>query len=126
MEWKEWIARKYLEWRGDKIGSDGSISAFSRWLGVSQKTVNSWINEGVVPRSASTINLLVARFGGEVYDVLDLRPPAEPLDPDLRELHLLNELLKQIPPEKFDDLALVIRAWALDQGITIVDSDKKE
>lgn len=88
--------------------------------------MNDWLQAGgKKPTSAKAINALVTRFGGEVYDVLDLRPPAEPLDPDLRELHILMEMLKQIPPEKFKDLSLAIYAWARSEGIQIVDFKKE-
>lgn len=74
MDWKEWIATKYLDWRGDKIGIGGSVSAYSRYVGVKQQVMNSWLNEGKKPESAKNINALVAHYGGEVYDVLGITP----------------------------------------------------
>lgn len=116
MEWQEWITAKYVEWRGDEIGKKGSISAFARWLGVSQKTVNSWINEGVIPRSASTINLLVSRFGGEIYDVLGIAP-AEAVELAMDNLTAaLIDMIRQLTPEQKRQVLENLRQMTEEQG----------
>lgn len=45
MEFKDWITKKYLDWRGDAIGRDRSIKKFSDFIGVSQPLMSRWMNE---------------------------------------------------------------------------------
>lgn len=127
MDFNEWIAQKYLEWRGDAIGREGSVSAFSRWIGVPQSLMNDWLQAGgKKPTSAKTINALVARFGGEVYDVLGITPPISIEDENMQALQEIAELLKDIPRDRHGDLVFAVRAWAAEHGYTIVDTHPKE
>lgn len=76
MTFQEWITKKYLEWRGDRVGRGSGTTHFARWLTVSHALVSQWINDGAKPESSKIINKLVAKYGAEVYDVLKLtRPP---------------------------------------------------
>lgn len=107
------------------MGRGGSVSAFARWVGVKQQVMNSWINEGAIPDAAKSINALVDRFGGEVYDILNLTPPIDVESTDIQALQQLAEILKDIPRDRHGDLVFAVRAWATEQGYTIVDLDKK-
>lgn len=98
-----WITQKYVEWRGDAIGNERSITDFARMIGVTQQLMNTWMS-GATPKSLKSIQALVLIFGDEVYDVLGLeRPaPAEPdippgVPPDMRETYLrdLEEFVDQ-------------------------------
>lgn len=125
MNWQDWITGKYLDFRGNQMGRGGSVSAFARWVGVKQQVMNSWINEGAIPDAAKSINALVDRFGGEVYDILNLTPPIDVESTDIQALQQLAEILKDIPRDRHGDLVFAVRAWATEQGYTIVDLDKK-
>ena len=79
MEFSEWITRKYVEWRGDKVGNDGSIVNFAAQFNASQQIVSGWMKKnGYVPKSKKYVDALVKKYGSEVYDVLGLDRPAVP------------------------------------------------
>jgi hypothetical protein len=76
MEFSEWLTQKYIEWRGDAIGNNRSISDFAQMVGVSQPTMSFWMKRGgKIPRAKDSIQHLVNAFGFEVYDVLGLPKP---------------------------------------------------
>ena len=123
-EFSEWITGKYLEWRGDKIGREGTVSAFARYVGVDQSIMSYWMSGRNTPDSAKSINMLVSRFGGEVYDVLDITPAVNVEEEDIKTLQQLAEILRKIPREKHNGLIFAVRAWAATEGITIDDSNE--
>lgn len=71
---KEWINKKFIDWRGAKTGQEGSLAEFARMVGVSHQVMTGWIYRGVVPKSHRTIQKLILAFDGEVYDILDIDP----------------------------------------------------
>jgi transcriptional regulator with XRE-family HTH domain len=73
-----------------------SLDAFAEYLGVSRPLVSYWL-KGTKP-NLENVRLLAAKFGPEVYDVLELSRP----DPYLQKI---NELWDRIPPEKQQKLA---------------------
>jgi hypothetical protein len=77
VEFHDWITQKYIQWRGDAIGRERSIKEFAEdHLGVSQSLMSQWMKKGgKTPRSQATIGKLVAVYGTEVYNVLDIEPP---------------------------------------------------
>lgn len=80
VKFNEWITRKYVEWRGDAIGHERSVTEFADYVGVSQQLMSDWMKpKGKRPRSQVTIGKLVAVFGNEVYEVLDKQPEDENL-----------------------------------------------
>lgn len=124
MRFDEWITQKYIEWRGDAIGREGSVSAFARWVDVPQSLMVDWMQEnGKVPRSAKAINALVSRFGGEVYDVLGITPAVDIETENAQALQEIDAILKEIPRNKHAELTFAVRAWAVSQGY-IVDKKK--
>ena len=66
---RDWINRKYREWRGDKIGREGGVSAYARYINVSQQVMDGWLR-GTVPQDETNILLLYDKYGDEVYEIL--------------------------------------------------------
>lgn len=119
-----WIAHKYIDWRGDKIGREGTVSAFARWVGVTQSTMSYWMSGNNTPDSAASINALVARFGGEVYDVLGIIPPSNDVI-TLTTLQEVANILKDIPLERQFDAVFALRAWSRQQGYNASDDHEQ-
>lgn len=92
VNYKEWITQKYVEWRGNAVGRERSITDFAEYIGVSQQLMNDWLNKGKKPRSQETIGKLAAIYGDEVYGVLGGRPKDDVLGQ-------LMKLYYQIPEE---------------------------
>ncbi len=77
MDFYDWIKKKYSDWSGGKK----SENQFAVYIGISQATLNAWMNKTRgIPTSKKIINKLVERYGDEVYDVLGLTRP------DIRDL----------------------------------------
>lgn len=76
MEFEEWINDKFLEWRGN---TRKGVTEFSEFIGVSQQTMNGWLNNHVIPKSHKNINQLYEKYGYEIYDILGLPRPYPPL-----------------------------------------------
>jgi transcriptional regulator with XRE-family HTH domain len=95
MEFWEWMTQKYIDWRGNAVGHERTISEFAKKLGVSQSLMSQWMKRGgKVPNSAKHINSLIEEYGSEVYDVLGLpRPKEKSTDEKYEELlSILDEL----------------------------------
>ena len=92
---KEWINKKFIDWRGAKTGQEGSLAEFARMVGVSHQVMTGWIYRGVVPKSHRTIHKLILAFDGEVYDILDI----DPLDyvPSDDQLRPIAEMIRLFP-----------------------------
>jgi hypothetical protein len=94
-EFSEWLTRKYIDWRGDAIGQDKSITEFAAMLGVSTSLMSQWMKKnGKIPTNSKNISALVEKFGYEVYTILGMPGPSEPnydavsissLPPDLQD-----------------------------------------
>jgi hypothetical protein len=64
MEFKDWINKKFVEWRGEtRLG----ITDYSNYIGVSQQTMSSWMN-GVIPKAPHNVLKLAEKYGDEIYD----------------------------------------------------------
>ena len=61
MEFREWITRKYIDWRGDAIGNDRSITDFAKMIGISHQVMGNWMN-GAIPNRKATVDKLVAVY----------------------------------------------------------------
>lgn len=73
MEFSEWITRKYIEYRGDAVGNDRSISEFAKLFGASQPVMSNWMKKGgKVPKSKKYVDALYNVYGMEVYDILGI------------------------------------------------------
>jgi transcriptional regulator with XRE-family HTH domain len=63
MEFKDWINKKFVEWRGDtRLG----VTDFAKYLGISQPTMSSWMS-GVIPKAPHNIEKLAEKYGDEIY-----------------------------------------------------------
>lgn len=101
MEFSDWITKKYIEWRGDSIGRDSTIKAYSASLKVAQSSLTEWMTGVSKPKHKSTIDKLVRRYGYEVYDALGIPRPEIELDPDIQAL---QEKYLSIPPDQRQEL----------------------
>jgi hypothetical protein len=78
MEFHEWIYKKFVVWRGEASGREGSRAEFARWLDISDKSLYQYfLSAGQVPKSKKIIDKLVKKYGQEVYDVLNIIPPPD-------------------------------------------------
>lgn len=75
MDFKTWITQKYIDWRGDAIGNERSITDFSEFLGIKKTTLSNWMNSGNLPQKEQLINRLVDKYGEEVYVILGRKSP---------------------------------------------------
>jgi len=72
MEFWEWITQKYIQWRGDAVGRERSISQFAQEIGVKQPTLSTWMQKsGRVPDGES-IRKLADYFGPEIFEILGI------------------------------------------------------
>ena len=95
MEFSDWITKKFIEWRGNKIGNSGSISEFAKQFNASHQIVSEWMKkDGKVPTSSKYINALVDMYGVEVYEVLGLTVPGLPPENSDLLLSATSELTK--------------------------------
>jgi hypothetical protein len=74
MEFSDWITKKYIDWRGEKVGAASTTTAFAAWLGISKATLSGWMKPGGHnPRDQKTVGKLIERFGEkEVGEILGL------------------------------------------------------
>lgn len=69
VEFKEWITKRYLEWRGDSFGNERSISEFARYLDVNQSLLSRWMSGVKIP---GVINIAkISNLYPEVYDYIE-------------------------------------------------------
>lgn len=80
MEFSDWINDKYYQWRGK---SKKTVSDYAKELGIPQPRLSEWMKPqsmgGKTPRNKKYISILYKKYGAEVYDVLDLPRPEDPL-----------------------------------------------
>jgi len=69
----DWLERQFLDWQREQ-GGRRTVTEFSEWLEVGRDTLNNWMNGRRTPEGEST-NLLAAKLGPEIYDVLGLPRP---------------------------------------------------
>lgn len=76
----KWLDAEYVKWRQKQTGRrKAGITHFAQWLGVSRDTLNNWLGGRRVPEREN-IELLAAKLGLEIYDVMGLPRP----DPNLQ------------------------------------------
>jgi hypothetical protein len=79
MDFSEWITKKYIDWRGNAIGQEKSITKYAEMLGVPQSLMTQWLRKGgKVPTSQKYISLLIKKYGVEAYDILGIPRPTAP------------------------------------------------
>ncbi|KAF0106086.1 MAG: hypothetical protein FD147_2598, partial [Chloroflexi bacterium] len=108
MDFSDWITKKYIEWRGDAIGQERSITKFAEMLKVPQSLMTQWLKKGgKVPTSQKYISLLVKEYGVEAYDILGIPRPTE------------EDVLAELPPPVADAVKAAleeIRSLGLNKG----------
>jgi len=112
-KWSEFVIQKYIAFRGDKIGREGSVTAFAKWLGVSQPQLSRMMSpNGQTPGSHKTINAFVDKYGIEVFDALGMPIPGDDdtygsIEPHTRDqaITIILELAErfEIPVDILDD-----------------------
>lgn len=116
MEFSDWITQEYIKWRGNSIGHKGTITEFSKWLGVPQSLMSQWMKKGgKIPTKPEYLLSLADHLGTEVYAVLGIAPPEPPKRITAAEL-----LEKLNPREREAFVAASIEAVAKiqDSGIS--------
>lgn len=103
MEFKDWLEQKYLEWMVQG-GKRQTLTAFAKYLGLSQSLVNQYLNGKISTPSEDSVHKIAKQLGPEVYDVLGLVQP----DPDLQAL---NALWHKLPPEVQDSIRSQIEKY---------------
>ncbi len=74
-----WINKKFLEWQLDQERSASQVE-FAEYIGVSESTFSTWIND-LQPPGKHSADLIAAKLGPEIYDLLGMaRPDTIPLD----------------------------------------------
>ncbi len=114
MGFSDWITKKYISWRGNKTGSESTVTSYARYIGVPQQVMSDWMKKGgKVPKSGKYINKLAEHYP-EIYDVLNLpRPnyerayylaPESPID-EKQMKDILGEVKLLMDNMDFPDLA---------------------
>jgi hypothetical protein len=140
MDFSDWITKKYIDWRGERVGSESTVTAFADFLGVPQPSMSSWMKKGgKTPKSAKYITLLAVKYP-EIYDVLGIEPPEtqeelEGLPPAFRrrirsataEVNRLMEErgLSGEDPEAEELTIQIFEKWGLKYTSTETIPDKK-
>jgi len=68
-----WINKKFLEWQLIQ-GESANQYEFADYLGVSEATLSLWIND-IKPPGKHSADLIAAKFGPEIYDLIGLPRP---------------------------------------------------
>jgi len=115
MDFSEWITKKYIDWRGNAIGQERSITKFADKLNVNHSLMTQWMKKGgKVPNSQKYISALIKEYGVEVYDVLGIPRPSE------------NEVFSGLPSEFSNPLVSAlseIRSLGLNTDKAIASPD---
>lgn len=70
----DWLQLKFEEWEKSRGRRRQSYTAFARYLGVTQPSLNRWLMGDVLP-DAKSVQILSEKLGYEIYDVLNIEPP---------------------------------------------------
>ena len=108
VSYNNWLMEKFLEWEKTKTRRQ-SYSAFARHIGVSQGSLSHWLS-GSNPPAGDNVRMIADKLGLEIYDILDIPQDERPVRADLREA------IRQVPPEKQDDLLELIEEYLRDNG----------
>jgi hypothetical protein len=75
MNFSDWITNKYIKWRGNRVGSESTVTAFADYIGVPQQVISGWMKKGgKTPKSSKYITLLAAKYP-EIYEILGIPSP---------------------------------------------------
>ena len=68
-----WLTQQFRDWEA-KSSRKQNVSAFARYLGVRQPSLNRWM-QGDNPPDEGNIKILAQKLGDEVYDIINLPRP---------------------------------------------------
>lgn len=106
IKWKAWINEKYLDYRGNAIGNDHSITQYAEeYLGIPEQVVSAWLIKGSEPRKYAYVSALIRKYGLEVFEAMGAEPMGI-VPPD----YLVDYLL---------DLEEFTLKWVGDRGIEV-------
>lgn len=71
-----WLLRKFREWE-TSTGGRQTVSAFARYLGVKQPSLNRWMNSDSVPDFENAVKIS-QKLGTEIFEILNLPVPSLP------------------------------------------------
>jgi len=87
-----------------RSGAEEQSGAFARWVDTKPSLMSQWMDGSKTPTSAKSINALVSRFGGEVYDILGINP-AEAVELAVDDLTAaLIDMIRLLTPSKRREL----------------------
>lgn len=72
-----WFERKFVEWEA-VTGRRRTVSEFAEWLNIPRSLCSRYLTGSRSP-SRKNVDLIAARLGSEVYDLLGLQRPDEVL-----------------------------------------------
>jgi transcriptional regulator with XRE-family HTH domain len=121
MEFREWMNKKYIEWRGD---SRGTISEFAEYIGVRQPVMSKWMNKGGTMPDASSLAKIASKFGVEVYDVLGLPRPMDSMTSQEKYRELLS-ILDELPEDRREKVIKYARAVLMENEASSTDRKTK-
>jgi transcriptional regulator with XRE-family HTH domain len=109
-----WLNDQFREWE-KKSGRRQTVTAFARWLGIKQPTLNRWMSGDTTP-DAENLRVLSRKLGTEIYIILGLKIPADlgaSDDPFIREA---EEILRSLPANLRAQALSILRNLAEAQG----------
>lgn len=119
-EFSEWLQGKYLDWRGNEI-TGRNVSAFARYIGVSQPVMSNWLAGNQEPGSVDNVMALVRIYGREALSIMELESAivesivAEYGD-QFREL---AGIMTSVPPEQQDEVVEKFRGLLQQLGFKV-------
>ena len=97
----DWLEQRYLAWRSQQDRNNDSVSAFARYLHVSQSLVDAFMNGRRSSMSQATADRIADKLGDEIYDLVGLPRP----DPVQRRLEGILYSLSEDSKKKLMDYA---------------------
>lgn len=80
-----WFEAQYAQWMPQQPRGKRSLRAFAAYLGVGKSSLDKWINGKSTAMFRDTADLIAAKLGPEIYDLVNLPRP----DPDLQRIETL-------------------------------------
>jgi transcriptional regulator with XRE-family HTH domain len=91
----DWILKKMQEWE-DKRGERSTITAFAKYVGMSQSTLSSWMSETRKPSAEAALKLAIKFHDYEILDLLGY-PRPQLFDVSDEQLLPIAEAILQFP-----------------------------
>jgi len=105
-------------WRGLDDPRSASVSAFARYLGISQPTVNNWLQGAYVP-SGDNVEVLARKLGPGIYDALGLAH-------DDSRMGQIRAVYDNVPESERNGLVEAVHDWAKARGYTVAGNGRRD